>query len=106
MTDQKFRDIRGGRPACEIRSTLVETFRQLALERGGATWRDAANAACIGFRAAKVTTENLVRAGQLVPVADVRVPGARQPMKLYRPNAVGSPAAIASEAAAAGAWAT
>lgn len=77
----------GGRPCGEIRDVVLNTFTELAGSGAAPTWRDVARVACVGFKVARNTTKNLVRAQQLVPMADVTVPGARRPMKAYRPAA-------------------
>ena len=73
-------------PRGEIRQVLGGAFERLAQQQGHATWRDVAAAACVGFAAAKHTTKNMVKAGELEPVAHVRVPGSKRPMVAYRPR--------------------
>lgn len=75
----------GGRPCGEIRDVVLNTFTELAGSGATPTWRDVARVACVGFKAARNTTKNLVKSNQLVPVANVTVPGARRPMKGYKP---------------------
>lgn len=68
------------RPAGEIRMALSAAAAEFGAS--GATWRDLAAAACVGFDAAQVTTDNMVRAGDLVVVGRVTRPGACRPMRL------------------------
>jgi hypothetical protein len=79
----------GGRPVGEISTVLMRQFEALAEVKGHATWRDAAQAGCVGYRMANLTTKNLVKLGKLEPVADVPVPGSKRPMKGYRPRKAG-----------------
>lgn len=51
-----------------------------------ATWRDLAEAAQVGWRAALLAVKNMVRAGELVRVDQARVAGSRRPMALYALN--------------------
>lgn len=84
---------RAGRPAGEISSVLMRQYAQAAGNdgQGYATWRQAAEAGCVGYRAAQLTTKNLVKLGKLEPVADVPVPGSNKPMKGYRPKGWSAP---------------
>jgi hypothetical protein len=93
------------RPRGEIREALAGAFRDLGLTAdgsglqgalahqdvvaglcGGATWREVAAKAQVGFDAARQTVRDMHRAGELVSVGTVRVPHARRPMVLYAPS--------------------
>ena len=56
---------------------------RLAGQEGGASWRDAAVAAQVGWDAARVTVENMVRAGDLVKVGAEKVAGSNNWASLY-----------------------
>lgn len=70
-----------------VRRALTDAAWRLAVERSqqGMSYRDLAQAACVGFGAAQVTVRNMARAGQLVPIAEAHASGRGRPMKLYAP---------------------
>lgn len=71
------------RPAGEIRQALLsaaEAYPQ------GATWRQLGQAACVGFEAARITCDNLARAGELAVLGTLQVPGCPRPMRRYAPK--------------------
>lgn len=74
------------RPRGEIRQVLGEAAQALAEERGGATWRDMAVRACVGFSKARETVKDMARAGELEPCGTERVAHARRPMVRYAPR--------------------
>lgn len=84
----------GGRAPGEERRAMQRAAEQLALQQGGANWREMAAVAKVGFAIAKVTARNMVRAGELRPVDEVRTPHNNRPMVRYVP------------ASSAGGWAT
>jgi hypothetical protein len=71
------------RPPGEIRAALRQAAQQLP---SGATWRELAQHACVGFGIAKRTVDNMRRAGELAPIDEVRAPGSRRPMVRYALN--------------------
>jgi hypothetical protein len=92
------------RPRGEIREALAGAFRELSSSADagafcgaiahqavlddvsfGATWRDAAVLAQVGFEAARRTVSNMHRAGELVKVGTVRLPHGNRPMVRYAP---------------------
>lgn len=68
------------RPVGEIRMALSAAAAEFG--EAGATWRDLAVAACVGYDAAQATTDNMVRAGDLVVIGRVTRPGVSRPMRL------------------------
>lgn len=68
------------RPRSDIRRALAAAAAEVGST--GATWRDLAARACVGFDAARRTAENMHRAGELVVVGQ-RVAGAARPMNVY-----------------------
>ena len=89
----------GGRPRGEVRQVLAQAAQALHAERGGATWRDLAQHACVGFAKARETVQDMRRAGELQAVDTVRVGHASRPMVRYAPAASwvtnwGSPATL------------
>lgn len=76
----------GGRPRGEIRTALAGAAQALHAECGGATWRQMAARACVGYDKARATVQDMRRAGELQPVDTVPVPGARRPMVRYAPG--------------------
>lgn len=74
------------RPRGEIRQVLGEAAQALAEERGGATWRELAQRACVGYQAARRTVQNMARAGELEACGTERVAHARRPMVRYAPR--------------------
>ena len=88
------------RPRGEIRQALADAAAAIAAERiqrgdavVGATWRDMAVRACVGFDAAHDTVKNMARGGELVRTGSVKVQGARRPLAAYAPPSV-APAVI------------
>lgn len=83
----------GGRPAGELRQALAEAARKLeaqrlASARRGATWRDLAAHAGVGYSVAKHTVRNMARAGELQRLPeDARTSHSRRPMAQYVPAA-------------------
>jgi hypothetical protein len=75
------------RPRGEIRQALADAAQQLAAQREGFTWREAAEAACVGFAHAKQGIKDMARAGELQALPHTRqVPGVCRPMRLYAPT--------------------
>ena len=81
----------GGRPAGELRQARADAARKLEAQRlasahRGATWRDLAAQAGVGYSAAKATVHNMARAGELQRLPHtVRTAHSRRPMALYAP---------------------
>jgi hypothetical protein len=94
------------RPRGEIREALAGAFRELSFTADasglcgaiahqgvvddvcvGATWRDVAVKAQVGFDVARRTVINMHRAGELVKVGTVRMPNVNRPMVRYAPAA-------------------
>ena len=84
---------RRGAPCGEIRKAMLDAASKLAQQHGAATWRDMAQVAQVGFAAAKVVHRDLVRAGQLQAVDEVRTPYNNRPMKRWAPVPAGDRAA-------------
>jgi hypothetical protein len=74
------------RPRGEIRVALFDAAQALKQEQGGATWREMAARACVGFDAARKTVSNMVLAGELEPCGQVRAAHACRPMVRYAPK--------------------
>ena len=72
------------RPRGEIRQALAGAAQALTQQQGGATWRELAAHACVGYAAARKTVSNMALAGELVPGGVVRVAHACRPMVRYR----------------------
>lgn len=81
------------RPRGEIRSAMAAVAAELG--SSGATWRDMATRAGVGFDLARRTAENMRAVGELAAVGTVRAPGVCRPMVLYAP-----PLQVAAEAGA------
>lgn len=73
------------RPRGEIRQVLASAARRLAEEHGAFTWRDVAEAAQVGYCAARLTVLNMARAGELEPVGSAKRAHSRRWMTLYAP---------------------
>jgi len=86
------------RPQGEIRRALANAAEQLAEEKGGATWRDLAMRAQVGFAAAKATVRNMERAGTLEPIGSEKAAHSRRWMTLYAPRQVGFATATTGQA--------
>lgn len=67
------------RPPGEIRAALVRVVQG----GGHYTWRDLAAQAGVGLDAARMAVENMVRAGDLVPVGTRALPHSRRPLAVY-----------------------
>lgn len=91
------------RPRGEARLALATVAAQLG--GGGATWRDMAERACVGFDVAKQTVRNMARDGELVTLGLESQPGANRPMVLYAPAPLLEPAAGAALDAVVRCWA-
>jgi len=92
------------RPPGEIRQALGAAAQGLANERGGATWRDLAELAGVGYQAARRTVENMHRSGELQSVGSEKRPHSRKWMTLYAPAASACPAPCAALASVMRAW--
>jgi hypothetical protein len=75
-----------GRPPGEVREALAIAARDLALEQGGATWRELARHAGVGYAAARQTAYNMLRAGALAVLERRRVQGSRRPVLVLVPT--------------------
>lgn len=77
------------RPRGQIRQALGDAAPRLAQQHpAGITWRQLAEAACVGYQAARRTVCEMRRAGELEPTGDVvRLPHSRRPLALYVPTA-------------------
>lgn len=81
------------RPAGEIRAALAGAAESFG--KDGATWRQLAEVAQVGYELARMTVENMVRAQQLVVVGTAARDGGGRPL-----NRCALPAALAAAAAA------
>lgn len=79
------------RPACEVRTALLNACSQLATPERGPTLREMAAVACVGLKAATHTVKNMSRAGQ------VRIARQRQVDYRNRPVAEYVPAALVDD---------
>ena len=95
-----------GRPRGEIRRALASAAHDLAREQGGATWRELAQRAGVGYRAARYTACNMVRDGELIVRERRRVQGSRCPMVILAPAdpAIETTTAHAGLSAIVGGW--
>ena len=73
------------RPPGEVRMALARAAQQLATQRDGATWRDLAEAAQVGYLDARRTVEHMARAGGLVVIGVQKREHSRRWMNLYAP---------------------
>lgn len=74
------------RPRGEIRQALSTAAKALANEVGaGFTYLDLAMRGQVGYGAARQTTKDMVKAGELEPVGSRQVPGIKRPLRTYRP---------------------
>ena len=74
------------RPRGEIRQALSNAAHALAHEVGaGFTYMDLAAKSQVGYDAARQTTKDMVKAGELEPVGTRRMPGVRRPLRTYLP---------------------
>lgn len=73
------------RPRGEIRAALSAAALSLApvADAQGVTYLDLAATAKVGFEAARNTTKDMVKAGELVPVGFRQVPGIKRPLRTY-----------------------
>jgi hypothetical protein len=76
------------RPPGEIRQALARAAVQLHRERDGATWRDMAEVAQVGYLDARRTVEHMARAGGLVVIGVEKRAHSRRWMNLYAPAVV------------------
>jgi len=75
------------RPRGTIRTALAASALEISNSSplGGATWREAAVRAQVGFGAAQQTFKDMARAGELRAVGQVRVEHSCRPMTLWAP---------------------
>ena len=74
------------RPRGEIRAALSKAAVALANEvDAGFTYLDLAIRGQVGFDAARQTTKDMVKAGELSPVGTRHVPGIKRPLRTYVP---------------------
>lgn len=73
------------RPRGEIRVALSAAALALApiAEAQGVTYLELAATARVGQDAARMTVKDMVKAGELVPIGDRRVPGKKRPLRTY-----------------------
>jgi len=71
------------RPRGDIRQALAQAAQALHVERGAFTWREVAQAAQVGYTAARQTVKNMQQAGELVRCGRRKVPGVCRPVNLY-----------------------
>lgn len=84
------------RPPGQVRIALGDAAQELHVERGGATWREIADRAQVGYVAARDTVRTMERAGVLQGVGYEKRAHSARWMKLYAPG----------ENAHSGTWAT
>ena len=85
------------RPQGQVRAALLLAAQQLLAERDGATWRDLADRAQVGYQAARSTADNMARAGDLQAVGFEKRAHSVRWMTLYAPRQATQPG---------GSWAT
>lgn len=73
------------RPACEVRTALMNACNQLATPERGPTLREMAAVACVGLKAATHTVKNMSRAGQVRIARRRRVDYRNRPVAEYVP---------------------
>lgn len=76
------------RPACEVRTALLNACSQLATPERGPTLREMAAVACVGLTAATHTVKNMSRAGQVRIARQRRVDYRNRPVAEYVPAAL------------------
>lgn len=86
------------RPQGEIRRALADAAEQLAEEKGGATWRDLAETAQVGYAKARMTVKDMARAGDLEPIGAEKRAHSRRWMTLYAPRQGGFATATTGQA--------
>lgn len=62
---------------------LAAAAAELTRESGGATWREMAIRACVGFTVARDTTRNMARAGELVVLGRRCASGTNRPAVVF-----------------------
>ncbi len=70
------------RPKGEVRLAIAMAAAQCP---DGATWRELAAMACVGWLPARYAIKDMTRAGELVVVSTRRQPGAARPLNVYAP---------------------
>lgn len=78
-----------GRPRGQEREALLAAAQRLAEAQGPATWRELAEAACVGYATAKTKTRDMARAGELVAIDQVATPHNNRPMTRFAPRGTG-----------------
>lgn len=74
------------RPRADIRQALATAAQELPPRLGrGATWRELAQHARVGFAAAKANVHRMARSGELEQAGTVETPTSRRPMTAFVP---------------------
>lgn len=77
------------RPAGEVHLAMLQAAHAIKRERlaagQGATLREMAGRACVGYAVARATVANLRRSGRLSIVGECKVAGRNRPAALYAP---------------------
>jgi hypothetical protein len=81
------------RPRGEVRMALMQAVERLVAVQGAVTWRQAAEAAQVGYEAARRTMDNMARAGELKIVGSDKPAGSTQWQSLFEPNDADTPQA-------------
>lgn len=84
------------RPRSDARAALLASALALTPHAGAVTWRDVGAHAGLAPAVAKRTFENMVRAGELMPVGERKVEGAIRPMRTCRPASMPRSAELTS----------
>jgi hypothetical protein len=87
------------RPRGEIRAALSAAAMAMApvAEARGVTYLELAASAQVGYDVARATVKDMVKAGELVPVGDRRVPGIKRPLRTYTARQAANDASAAHQ---------
>ena len=77
------------RPAGEVHLAMLQAAAAVTAEYAasgrGATLREMAARACVGYQIARATVGNLKRLGKIEKTGECKVPGRNRPAHLYKP---------------------
>lgn len=88
------------RPPGEVRQALARAAVQLTQERAGATWRELAEHAQVGYLDARRTVEHMARSGGLAVIGVEKRAHSRRWMNVYAPPELAEEPPQARDAAA------
>ena len=83
----------GGRPVGDVHRALMVAAAELVEDGKAPTLLELVQRACVGYKSARMTVQNLTRCGALAKVRERRVAYRNRPVAEYAPSYLVQPAA-------------